>query len=306
MTCKSLARLLVLLVIFGESALALQAADQKTTGTRRVLIICGHPGDEAHHRHFAETIDRLRQGLIQNLHVQPDQISLQFGAEPIANDPGMILTATGRSTREEIESNVARIREELQPDDSLWVIVIGHAHYDGRHAHFNLPGPDFRSDEFAKLFTGIACQEQVFFLTCPVSGYFIKSLTAPNRIVITATEDDLEVNETICAAALADVLSNPPTRQVFDADQDDKLTLFDLYIVLVRRVIERYTQEMLVVTEHALLDDNGDGRGSEAQIDYLTEEQGGRWKAGTVPAKPKRDGLVSSKVPLTIQLPAAP
>lgn len=296
--------LLMLLAVTCLSSAHLRAED--TEGVRRVLIICGHPGDDAHHKLFAETIERLHKGLTTNLDVAPERIQVQFGAEPTEEDPDIIKTARGKSTREEITANVAAIQAELQPDDSLWVIVMGHAHYDGRNAHLNLPGPDFRTDELAKLFAGISCREQVFFITCPVSGYFIKPFTAPFRVVMTATEADLEFNETNCAMALADVLSNPPHRAAFDADQDGELTMLDLYIAMVRRVIELYANEMAVVTEHSLLEDNGDGRGGEVQINYLTEEQGGRWKPGEVPAKPKKDGLFSSKVPLAISVPALP
>lgn len=228
-------RLIATVVALSVSFAVLRAEDE--TGVRRVLIVCGHPGDEAHHKLFAETIDRLTQGLIKNLDVAPERIHVQFGAEPLSEDPPVVTSARGMSTREEIAVNVADIQAELQPDDSLWVIVMGHAHFDGRNAHFNLPGPDYRSDEFAKLFINVSCREQVFFITCPVSGYFIKPLTAPFRVVMTATEVDLEFNETNCVEALADVLFNPPHRAAFDVDQDGELTLFDLYIVLVRRVI---------------------------------------------------------------------
>ena len=304
MKCLSPIRLLLPFLVLGYCSSYSPA--QEPIGVRRVLIICGHPGDEAHHKLFAEIVERLQQGLITNLDVAPEHIHLQFGAETIPDDLPVIVTARGQSTREEIAADVTAIRAELQPNDSLWVIVMGHAHFDGRNANFNLPGPDFRADEFAKLFAGIACREQVFFITCPVSGYFIKPLTAPFRVVMTATEADQEINESDCAAALADVLSNPPHRAAFDVDGDGVLTLFDLYVVLVRRVIERYASVMAVVTEHSLLEDNGDGRGSEVQIDYLTEEQGGRWKPGDLPAKPKKDGIFTSRVALAIRVPALP
>ena len=279
---------------------------QEPVGVRHVLIVCGHPGDDAHHTLFAEVIDRLHQGLVTNLDVAPELIQVQFGADAVPDDPAVIANARGRASREDIAANVASIRAELQPNDSLWVIVMGHAYYDGRNGHINLPGPDYRADEFAKLFAGISCREQVFFITCPVSGFFIKPLSSTFRVIMTATEADLEINETDCAAALADVIATPPHRAAFDVDSDGELTLFDLYIVLVRRVIERYTANTAVVTEHSLLDDNGDGRGSEVQIDYLTEEQGGRWKPGNPPAKLKKDGIFTSRAPLTIHVPALP
>ncbi len=281
------------------------AADEPA-GVRRILIICGHPGDDEHHTLFAGIIERMKNGLITNLNVDPDQIHVQFGAEPTPEDPPCVATAQGQATREEITAAAKSIQEDLQPDDSLWVIVMGHAYYDGRNAAMNLPGPDLRTDEFAKLFAGVSCREQVFFITCPVSGYFIKPLAAPFRVVLTATEADLEINETDCAAAVADVFSNPPHRAAFDVDGDGELTLFDLYVVLVQRVTERYAAATAVVTEHSLLEDNGDGKGSEVQIDYLTEEQGGRWKPGEPHRKPKKDGIYSSKVVLPIRVPALP
>ena len=299
-----LLRLFSACMILGTVSTAI--ADDEPQGVRRVLIICGHPGDDAHHKLFAETIERLAKGMETNLKVSPEHIHLQFGAEPTEDDPEIVKKAQGQATREEIAQIVSAIQTELQPDDSLWVIVMGHAYFDGRNSHLNLPGPDYRADEFAKLFAAVSCREQVFFMTCPVSGYFIKPLTAPFRVVITATEADLEFNETDCAAALADVLSNPPHRAAFDVDQDGELTLFDLYVVLVRRVIERYTTAMAVVTEHSLLEDNGDGRGGEVQVNFLPEEQGGRWKPGDVPAKPKKDGIYSSRAILDITVPALP
>lgn len=297
----------VLALVFAVSALgAVAMAQDDSPGVRRVLIICGHPGDDAHHTLFATTIERLKDGLVKNVGVEPERIQVQFGAESKPDDPSVITSARGQSTRDEIAANVDEIKAELQPDDSLWVIVMGHAHFDGRNVFLNLPGPDMRADEFAKLFTSISCREQLFFITCPLSGYFIKPLTAPFRVIMTATEADQEFNETNCAIALADVFSNPPHRAAFDVDQDGHFTLFDLYIVLVRRVTELYANDMAVVTEHSLLEDNGDGRGGEVQIDYLTEEQGGRWKPGDTPTRPKKDGIFSSRVPLSITVPELP
>ena len=290
---------LMLTVLHGFGACGQDGAP----GVQRVLIICGHPGDEAHHTLFAATVTNLHRGLVENLGVAPERINLQFGESPTPDDSAVISSAGGQSTREEISAAVKRIEGEIQPEDSLWVIVMGHAYFDGRNAFLNLPGPDLRADEFGKLFTSITCQEQVFFLTCPVSGFFIKPLAAPFRVVMSATEADQEINETESAIALADILTTPPHRAAFDVDQDGQLTLFDLYIVHVRRVVERYTAVTAVVTEHGLLEDNGDGRGSEVQIDYLTEEQGGRWKPGDPPAKSRKDGIFSKRVLLQIQVP---
>jgi hypothetical protein len=138
----------------------------------------------------------------------------------------------------------------------------------------------------------------VFFIGIPASGFYIKPLSAKGRVIISATEADLEVNEVLFPLSLADVLANPPEPSAFDVDHDGNRTLFDLYIVLARNVAQRYTDEELLATEHSLLDDNGDGRGTELQIDYLSVEQGGRAKEGKrpPPIRENADGALSMRI----------
>jgi hypothetical protein len=272
-------------------------------GTKRALILCGLPGDKDHRQPFAETVEKIRGALIDRHGFTASEIRLQF-AGPVAEGAGPVLAGVrGRATREDIETEAAELRQAIQPEDTLWVIVIGHAHYDGKHVYFNVPGPDITEQEFGKLFAGLEAREQVFFITIPTSGYFIKHLSAKGRIVITATEPDLEVNETLFPLALADVLSAPPPMREFDADRDGIPTLFDLYVTLARNIAKRYADEELLSTEHAQLDDNGDGRGTELQIDYLTVEQGGRAKPGKNPPPLRENGDGHFALRIAVPLP---
>lgn len=286
------------------AAAAPQAADAlsevELSGTKRALILCGLPGDKAHRKPFAETVEKLRETLIAKYGFAGADVHVQFGG-PIAEGEGPVLSGVrGQATREEIEAEAADLRKVLRAEDTLWVIVMGHSYYDGKHSHFNIPGPDIHEQEFGKLFGDLPAREQVFFITIPASGYYIKPLSAKGRVVITATEADLEVNETVYPMALAEVLASPPAASEFDADRDGNLTLFDLYIAVTRNVVDRYIKSEFLPTEHALLDDNGDGRGTELQIDYLTEAQGGRAKEGALPRPPKEnaDGALSARIPL--------
>ena len=276
--------------------------EQEIAGTKRALILCGLPGDKAHRKPFAETVEKLRQTLLAKYGFAGPDVHVQFGG-PVAEGEGPVLSGVrGQGTREEIEAEAAELRKELKPEDTLWVIVMGHSYYDGKHSHFNIPGPDINEQEFGKLFADLAPREQVFFITIPTSGYYIKPLSAKGRVVISATEADLEVNETIYPMALAEVLASPPAASEFDADHDGNLTLFDLYIAVARNVIERYLKDEFLPTEHALLDDNGDGRGTELQIDYLTEAQGGRAQPGKPPRPPREtaDGALSGRISIVI------
>ncbi len=276
-------------------------------GTKRALIVCGLPGDKDHRQPFAETVEKIRAALIDRHGFTGPEIRLQFGG-PVAEGAGPVLAGVrGRATREDIETEAAELRQAIQPEDTLWVILIGHSHYDGKHVYFNVPGPDITEQEFGKLFAGIEAREQVFLITIPASGYFIKHLSAKGRVVVTATEPDLEINETLFPLALADVLAAPPPMPEFDADHDGQPTFFDLYIALARNIAKRYTDDELLSTEHAQLDDNGDGRGTELQIDYLPVEQGGRAKPGKnpPPLRENGDGAFSLRIAVPLPPPVA-
>lgn len=308
--------LLLLLTINGLPASGQQAEvndqksaakDQTTTGTKRALIVCGLSGDAAHHKLFAETVSKLHAGLSQKLGFAASDIQVLFGDEAQEADTEVFKTAS-RATREELEKRVASLRETLRPEDALWVIVLGHSHYDGKHSWLNLPGPDIHQTDFAKLFDGISASQQVFMLTTPTSGFYVKPLSAKGRVIITATQADWETNETEFPHELARVLATPPERAEFDVDRDGDITLLDLYVTVVRSLAQSYLERELLATEHPLLDDNGDGRGTEVQIDFLTEDQGGRAKPNkpSIPQiKPTSDGGFSKSILLPVTFEAA-
>lgn len=277
------------------------SADASSFGRRRALIICGHPGDEEHREMYAQIVQTVHDALTGRYGFAAEDVQVWFGTERREDAVPAVAGARGASTREAIESAAAELRERLQPQDGLWVIVLGHAHFDGRRAMLNLPGPDLRAAEFGKLFANVACREQVFFITTPVSGFFIKHLSTAGRVVISATEADLEVNETLYPLGLAKVLGSPPAPEEYDRDGDGVISMLDLYLAVARDVMKRYVDDENIPTEHAQLDDNGDGRPTELQRDYLEPELGGRARGAARPAiRPSADGAVAAKVQLFV------
>lgn len=283
-------------MVFAEDAVPKSAGR-----TPRALIICGLTGDAAHHKLFSQTMTTLAKGLASRCEIGPESLILLTGDEPAADDPEWI-RQSARSTREGIAETVARLKAELTADDRLWVIVLGHTYYDGRISWFNLPGPDLQHSEFAKLFEGLPCREQVFVLTMSTSGYWIKPLSAKGRLIMTATETDWETNETEFPHELARVMATEDlTTADLDTDRDGAFTAFDLYITTVRNLAQSYLGGELLATEHALLDDDGDGRGTELQIDYLTVDLGGRLQPNRPfkpPVQTKGDGLLAKTLAL--------
>src|SRR3954454_13328233 len=97
-------------------------------GVRRALLICGLPGDDEHRALYADAVLSLHASLMGRYGFPASEIRVRFGAE----DGKAPSVSRGPSDRPGIESEVAELRRKLGTDDTLWVIVLGHCHYDGR------------------------------------------------------------------------------------------------------------------------------------------------------------------------------
>jgi hypothetical protein len=292
------------------------AAKTKNLGTRWAVIFCGHPGDAEHEESFGSILVDLCGGLAGRLGFPSGQILVwsgvkreadekkktDKGSEPTTQKPVANCRHFGPATREAIAAGAAELRSKLTPEDTLWVIVVGHAHFDGHRAWFNIPGRDLDWEQFGKFFQDLPAGRQVFFITTPASGYAIKHLSRKGRVVITATQADREVNETVFPRVLATVLKEITPQGAVDFDEDGRITVLDLYLTVSWGVLKLYAVEKNIPTEHALLDDNGDGWGTEVQIDYLEEELGGRAREGSKPPATKAglDGALAASMTLEI------
>jgi hypothetical protein len=273
------------------------APAEPSPGIRRALIVAGHPGDAAHRQQFADTVESLQTSLVQRLGFPPEQVWVLFGGEEAAEDAPRPSSVRGPATSEALQGALAELQQALRPEDALWIVVLGHAHHDGRRVWLNLPGPDIDATSLGRACEPLACREQVFWITTAVSGYFLKPLAAPGRVAIAATEADLELNETTYPHVLAEVLAAPPAPADLDVDGDGQASLLDLHLTVVRRLLEGYASRMELATEHAQLDDNGDGRGTEVKIDFLPEELGGRPAGSPTITRPESsDGNASARL----------
>jgi hypothetical protein len=190
--------------------------------------------------------------------------------------------ARGPATREALEREVADLQKVLKREDRLWVFFVGHAGQDSGRAAFHLAGRDLGADHLGKLFRGLACREQVFWMTTSASGKFQRHLSAPDRVVITASSPDEDDNETEFPEALAAVMKRPAAR--LDSDGDGKVSVLELYRHTVAEVEARFAAEKLVPTEHARLDDNGDGVGTEKPLTDKDKD------------KPGADGRLAARI----------
>jgi len=165
----------------------------------------------------------------------------------------------GRATREEIDNALAGFAKVAAPDDVVYVVLIGHGSYDGRSARFNLPGPDMTPADFDRLLRKLPARNLVFVDTSSSSGPFVEELSAPGRTIITATRNGAEQFTTLFGGYFVEAFST----EAADADKNRRLSMLEAFQYAKTEVARAYEREGLLATEHAMLDDNGDKKGSQ-------------------------------------------
>lgn len=156
----------------------------------------------------------------------------------------------------------------------LWLVLIGHGTFDGRTARFNLNGPDVSAEQLSAWLKPI--ERPLAIVNCAsASAPFLNTLSGPRRIIVTATRSGAEIN----FARLGDHLSAAIADPAADLDKDEQTSLLEAFLMAGARVAEFYASEGRLATEHALLDDNGDGLGTQSD-----------WYRGVRATKTAKDG----------------
>lgn len=222
-----------------------------------VVILVGLPGDEEFAAEFERCVTRLRHGLIQRFQIPPGQIVLLRGNE---SNPQ---SGSVAGTRDEVQKTLEKLSGQLQPADAFWMIVLGHGNYDGESAFFHLPGRDADDGFLAQALEGLKCGEQVIWLTNSSSGWFLKRLSRPGRIVVTSTAADFELNATEFPTGFASVLDQDPT--ITDTDHDGLVSIREIFLASGEATLKLFAADQRIPTETAQLDDNGDGKGTASE-----------------------------------------
>jgi hypothetical protein len=138
----------------------------------------------------------------------------------------------------------------------LWLVWIGHGSDDGRTANFNLRGPDIDASAVAGLLAPFE-RRLVLLHLFSASGPFLTPLSKENRVIVSATRGT-QKNYSRFGEKLADAVASPDA----DLDLDGSLSLLEATLHAAGSTKAFYEDAQRVVQENALLDDNGDGRGT--------------------------------------------
>ena len=233
--------LLLSLLLLPLAKSAAEIAIFNEVNERRVMIITGAGGEEEYTELFAEWGESLAKAFAGN------------AAEMvhITNKPEDI------GARKTIESTLKKWVEKS--DSEIWILLVGHGTFDGKAAKFNLVGNDASDADFKhwlKLHRG----PLVFINTSSCSAPFIRSLSGPNRVVATATKSGYEQNFCRFGGYMAAALGQAGA----DLDKDGAVSVLEAFLIASRQAGEFYRENDRLVSENALLDDNGDGMGTPA------------------------------------------
>ena len=146
-----------------------------------------------------------------------------------------------------------------EPSLPLWIVLIGHGTFDGRTTKFNLVGDDVTPEELTDWLA--LCRRPVALIQCALaSAPFLESLSAPGRVIVSSTKSAQELNFARFGGFFAAAITDPAA----DLDKDLQVSLLEAFLRAARLSDDFYTADNRLATEHPLLDDNGDARGTRA------------------------------------------
>ena len=236
---------------------AVPAAAERAT----VIVVSGAPGE-------AE--------FMPDLQLQAEawsKASAKAGARHIAI--GLEEVTEGSSDYEKFKQALAA--EPTAGPGELWLVLIGHGTFDGKEAKLNLRGPDVAAAELATWLKPFQRPLAVIDTTSS-SAPFLARLATAGRVVISATRSGNEQNYARFGKFLAEALSDSKS----DLDKDGQISLLESFLSASHRTTEFYKTEGRLATEHALIDDNGDGLGTPAD-----------WFRGVYATKRAKDGAAA-------------
>jgi hypothetical protein len=222
--------------------LGLNSSPAQTNEQRTLVLVIGAAGEPEYGEQFSAWADLWKQAAAKG---------------------GLQTSVIGGDTNNP-ENDLPRLltvlkNEAAKPAGELWLVFIGHGTYDGHSAKFNLRGPDITATDLTAALK--PCLRPLAVIDCAsASGPFINALSGPNRVIITATRSGSEVNATRFGGYLAKAIADPAA----DLDKDGQTSLLEAFLLASRETQQFYKEAGRLATEHALLDDNGDGLGTPA------------------------------------------
>ncbi len=230
------------------SATVAQAA-----GESYLLIVSGLGGEPSYKERFHQQSIALLEVAKSQYGLADDQV-IYLAEDPELNPE----RTTDRSTKDNVVKALETFLTRVRPGDQLYLVFFGHGSFRSGESRLNLPGPDLTATELAMLLEPFSAQQVIFVNTASASGGFVKALSGKNRIVVTATKSGMERNETVFGGYFVEAYESGGA----DVNKDQRVSVYEAFEYARRQVGRFYEENNRLMTEHAILDDNGDGTGT--------------------------------------------
>lgn len=224
--------------------------------THEILLIVGAPGEPEYATGFTKAAEQWKSA---------------------SEATNVYLTTIGLDSSDTKDRDLIQqyLRDsETSGSTPLWIVYLGHGTFSSRDNLINLRGPDLALATITEWLEPFE-RPLIFVHGGSASAPFITALSGPNRIVITATRSSEEINYTRFGEYFARSLSLKSA----DLNQDDQISILEAFLFASDLSQKFYQEHGRLATEHALIDDNGDGAGTPHD-----------WFVGTRVVKRSTDG----------------
>lgn len=232
----------------GAAALALFAGASTLPAQTHLVIVSGLGGERKYSDEFRALSQSLSDAAVKRFGIPQADVQW-FGEDSVSKQPYF----SGQSTKANVERALTQLAAKSGAGDQIVVVLIGHGSGDGENSKISIPGPDLSAADFARLLGQFHAQRLAFIDMTSASGDMLPILSAPNRVVITATKSSFERNESHFAQFFIDAL----TKDVADVDKDGRVSLLEAFTYATAETKRLYENDSRLQTEHAQLDDAG-------------------------------------------------
>ncbi|HWP36909.1 MAG TPA: C13 family peptidase [Gemmatimonadales bacterium] len=215
-----------------------------------LVLVSGLAGEPVYRERFHAWASELRSAAMR-LGV-PDSHVIYLAEDP-ARDPSI----RGPATKDQLAETLRRIAARAAPDATVFVVLFGHGS-DRDEPRLSLPGPDLSAPELDSMLDALPAQRVVVINTASASGGFVPVLSGPRRVVVTATKSGFEQNHAVFGKYFTEAFGTAAA----DLDKDGRVSVLEAFLHAKAAVERSYATDRRLLTEHALLDDNGDGQGT--------------------------------------------
>jgi hypothetical protein len=251
------------------ASLRMTAAESDSAAERpTVVVVAGAPGEAEFMPDFKQQVEAWAK-----VSAQAEAKHITIGDVELY-PAGDKLVASAETDRDRLKA--ALEAEPKTGTGELWIVLIGHGTFDGKDAKLNLRGPDVSATELSEWLKPFQ-RPLAIIDTTSSSAPFLAKLAGPKRVVVSATRSGAEQNYARFGKYLAEALPDPKS----DLDKDGQISLLEAFLSASHRTAEFYKTDGRLATEHALIDDNGDGLGTPSD-----------WYRGVLATKRAQNGAL--------------